>query len=531
MRKQAILYKDEARQKLIAGAEKLSHAVISTLGPRSKNVAIAKEPVPIIVHDGVTVARGINLKDKFEDIGAQLIKEASAKTNDIAGDGTTTATLIAYTLIKSGMKAIRENISDGVFSETVNAMELREGLLHYADEICDHLDTLSEEISSYEKTKQIASISAQNKKIGESVAKALKIVGKDGVVMVEEGSSFIDEIDVQEGMELDNGFLSPYFITDPSQMLCEYEDGYILITDHIISEPSQIVKIINLARKDNNKPLLIIAGDIVGSALHTMVLSKLKAQYNLVGIVAPEFGERRREVLEDIAILTGGEVISYELNRTLEDVYIKDLGRFDKLRVDFRKTIITPHNPDKDEVEKRLNSIREIVKREQNTFIKKKHRERLARLSMKVALIKVGGGSESEMRERKERFIDAVHATKAGLAEGIVCGGGVALLQVITMLKGKHKGLDLILEALQSPYKTILENAGIDFVELTDSEVKKGIGVDVLTKEKVDMKKSGIIDPVKVTKLAIRHGISVASMILTTDTLIADEEDNEKDNV
>lgn len=528
MKAKTILYGAEARKKLASGVEQVARAVASTMGPRSKNVAINRPYLPHVVHDGVTVARSIKLVDPFEDMGAQLIKEAAGNTNDEAGDGTTTATVLANTLVQEGLKLTEGGIDDrGVIRSSINAMELKDELIAYSEKITTELDKLSKPVTTSEEIKQVATVSAQNEKIGEMVATAIEKVGKEGLVMIEEANSFDDSIEYQEGIDWDNGFLSPYFITDTGRMIAEYSDGYILITDKVISDPNDLIPIIEKIRKLDNKPLLIVADSIVGSALQTLALSKVNAQYNLVAVSAPEFGDRRKEVLEDLAILTDGVVISNDLNKQLKDVQLYELGRFRKLVVDFKKTELTPLNPDSDEIAERVKTIKEIIAREENSFNKERQQARLAKFTQGVAIISVGGGSVAEIQERKERYIDAVHATKCAIAEGIVSGGGVALIQVAEALENDSDVFGLVRKFLYAPRKTIIDNAGGEVEAVGDA--KKGMGYDVVSKKVVNMIKAGIIDPVKVTKLAVKNAISVASMILTTETLISEKEEDEKD--
>ena len=523
MKSKQILYGTEARKKLASGVEQVARAVASTMGPRSKNVAINRPFLPHVVHDGVTIARAIKLKDSFEDMGAQLVKEAAGNTNDGAGDGTTTATVLANTLIQEGMKLTEGGIGDdGAIRQSINAMELRDRLMEYSDTIIKELKKRAQKIVTSDEIKQVAGISAQNEKIGAMVAEAIQKVGNDGLVMIEEANSFDDTVEYQEGIDWDNGFLSPYFITNTSRMTAEYSDGYILITDKVISDPEDLVPIIEKVRRLDNKPLLFIADSIVGSALQTLAMTKINAGYPLIAVSAPEFGERRKEALEDIAILTDGVVVSNDLNKQIKDMSISDLGRFRKLVVDFKKTELTPLNPDKDEIKERVETIKEIISREQNTFNKERQQARLAKFTQGVAIISVGGGSVSEIQERKERYIDAVHATKAALAEGIVAGGGITLRSIASGFSDDLVG-KLMRKVLESPEKTILENAGSEY-----EGAEAGLGFDVINKQEVNMIEAGIIDPVKVTRLAVKNAISVAAMILTTETLIT--EDDEKGN-
>lgn len=526
MKKKSVIFGDEARDKLALGASKLAQAVVSTLGPRSKNVAINQDPqFPQVVHDGVTVAKSIKLQDPFEDMGCQIILEASVKTNELAGDGTTTATLLANSLIQEGTKLVK---GTKLIKNGYNAMELREKLVKYADVIIRELELITIDVRSKKKARQVAKISAQNPIIGNLVAKALEEVGQDGVIMVERGGGFEDDVEIQKGMEFDNGYLSQHFVTDVHRMITVYEDGYVLLTDHTILGPDPIVPIIEKVQK-TGKPLLIIANDVQGIALQTLVLSKIKLGLKCVAVAAPEFGERRKEMLDDLAVLTGGEVIASDTDMKLEDVEVGQLGRFRMIEVDSKNTRITPLNPDEDEIAERVSILRQNIAKEENPMLKARLEQRLARLSAGVAIIRVAGSSETEISERKERFVDAVHATKAAVSEGIVPGGGVALAQIAL---SKFNRVDqgevetMIFEALIKPHKTILENGGInEDARPTNEELLKGKGMNVITKEIGNMIEMGIIDPARVTKSAVRNAFTVASILLTTDTLITDLED------
>lgn len=531
MLEKKILFGSEARQKLAKGADTVARAVVSTLGPRSRNVAYFENTYyPKVIHDGVSVARQIFLKDKFENLGAQLIKDAAGRTNDMAGDGTTTATLLANTLIQEGMNIVEGLMRDGVIREKVNPMELREKLKEYADLIVAELDKMAKKIETIDEKRSVATVSAQDEKIGDIVTKAIEKVGDEGIIMVEESSGFEDTLDFQEGMEFDNGYLSAYFFTDPNRFTTNYKDGYILLASVNISSPDEIVPIIEKVHKAGNKPLIIIADDVTGPALTAMVMTKLKAGYPLVAVKAPEYGERRLEMLEDIAILTGGVVINPQ-TKPLKDVEIKDLGRFRKIEVSATDTKITPAHPDSEEIQERLKVIREQIANEANDFKKERLQYRLAKLSQGVAIIQVGGGGEAEIKEKTEKYRDSISALKAALSEGVVPGGGLALLKVLSIIAPKEENptWSLVEKMLMAPAETILKNSGIpfsaDFIHVDKDEDK---WIDVMTGQKVNMIEKGIIDPVKVTKLAVRHAISVASLLLTTETLIVEEDEEKK---
>lgn len=530
-----ISFDKEAIAKLASGANTLSRAVVSTLGPLSANVAIDYEyPGPKILHDGVSVAEEIKLEDPFENLGAKLLREAASRTNDLAGDGTTTATLLANTLIQEGFKLVEGGVVDGVITGKINPILLREKLTSYVDLITHFLDQQAVKIDKKEDYQKVAVVSSASEEIGQLVADAIEKVGKDGVVLVEEESGFESRLELSEGMEFDNGFLSPYFVTDTDRAVCEYKDAYVLLTDHRIVDASLLVDIVSKVMEDNNKPLLIIADDVEGPALSALVLTTLKAKARLVAVVAPEYGERRKMMLDDIALLTGGEVISKDLGHNLKEVELKQLGRVKSLRVDANRTTFVPKNIDREEIKEREKVIREQIKQEKNTFKKTRLQERLAKLSQSIATIYIGGASNTEISDKKARAIDAVHATKAALSEGIIPGGGTALRDIANNLDrsslplhltGQHDDLifDLVLTALRAPFRTILTNSGIDNPDQYLG-AKAGFGINVLAdRQSVDMLKAGIVDPVKVTKLAIRHAFSAAGTMLTTKTIITDD--------
>lgn len=520
--KKQLLFNKDAREKLAKGADILAKAVVSTLGPRSKNVAINRFPNPLVVHDGVTVARSISLKDPFEDMGANLLREAASKTNDLAGDGTTTATLIANTLVQDGLKITESGIVDGVVSPRINAMFLKEELDKFSKTIVEKIEKKARKIKKGE-IKRIANISAGNEEIAGLVAEAIEKVGADGLVMVENSTSFESKVDYTNGMEFDNGFLSAYFVTDPNRMIAEYEDAYVLLTDMTVADAMILVPIIEkvIEEGQNKKALLIVANDVVGPALQALVLTKLKQGVPLVAVVAPEYADRRKQMLEDIAVLTGATVFAGDKKDDIRDAKLSDLGKA-SIRVSQTHTLITPLFPDKDEINERAEAIKEQIESSDSPFLKERLQYRLAKLTQGVAVINVGGASETEIGEKRERVIDAVYAVKAAMADGIVSGGGVCLRDIASELDGGDKYvLEMVKKALNAPYETILSNSGINF-----KECEANRGIDVVSKNEVDMIAEGIIDPAKVTKLAVIHGFSVAGMIITTDTLIADLEDS-----
>lgn len=520
-----VIHGKPAREKLAKGADQLAQAVISTLGPSSRNVGLNRPLRPIIVHDGVTIAQEIRLKDPFEDMGAVFLREAASNTNDLAGDGTTTATLLGNTLIQEGFKLVEGGVVDGVMTGRVNPMAMRKELLQYADIIIEEIIKKAKKLEKNE-WEAVAAVSAADAVMGTLVAQALEKVGPDGLVMIERTTSFDSSIDVQEGTEFDNGLLSPYFVTDSDRMIAEYQDGYILLTDYLISDPMTLVPLVEKVIKEENKPLLIIADDVVGPALQALVLTKLKAGARLVAVVAPEFADRRREALEDLAILTGGRVISRDIKKPLQDVELADLGRFRSLKVSLTHTTITPKNPDTEEIKERSGAIKKQILEEENRFRLDKLIARLAKLSQSVVTINVGGGSESEIKDKEERINDAVHATKAAIAEGVVAGGGVCLRDIARDLKpiGDAHVHSLVLRALRAPYETILRNAGIS----VDGEHPEGYGMDVVTGNDAQMLAAMIMDPAKVTRLAIKHAFSIAATVLTTECLVSADPEEER---
>lgn len=537
-----VQYEKEAREALRKGAEKLSKAVVSTLGPLSNNVIIESFPVPVVVHDGVTVANNFFLKDRFENLGASLIRDAARRTNDLAGDGTTTATLLANTLFQEAFKITGTGLIDGVITKTLNSMETKQKLLEYVDIILDKLDKKTQKIKK-EDAEKIANISAADPLIGKIVAEAIKIVGADGVIMVERGNGFETELNIDEGAEFENGFLSPYFVTDPDHMIADYGDAYVLLTDQLIFDGMKLVNIITkISEEANPKPLLIIADDVQGPALNALVKTKMKINIPLVAVKAPEYADRRKEMLEDLAVLTGGNVISSELGMKLEDVEIKDLGRLKSFRVSSTHTALTPSNIDQEEIQERINAIKKQIK-EASGFKKDRLEYRLGKLQQKVATITVGGASDSQISDKRERIIDAINATKAAILEGTIAGGGVPLLEIAQELEREFPKdadtkdqliLDVVVRALSAPFETIINNAGqkVEDAQKALGELDKDIVVrtyDVVSKQAGDAFVLGLIDPVKVTKLAIKHSFAVATDLITVSTSIANPLEDDKD--
>jgi len=521
-------YSAEAREKLRNGVDAIAKAVGTTLGPKGRNVALDKKwGSPSVVHDGVSVAKEIDLEDPFENMGAQLMKEAAEKTNDVTGDGTTTATILAQAIVDEGIK----NITAGA-----NPMILNKGIKKASEQALVSIKRQSQEIKDkFERITQVATISAQSQEIGDKIAEALKKVGPNGVITVEEGKGLDLVIDYKEGMEFDKGYISPYFVTNSESMESTIENPYILLTDKKISSIQELLPFLEKLVKIS-KNLVIIADEVDAEALATLVVNKLRGTFNVLAVEAPGFGDSRKEMLQDIAILTGGTVISQDLGRKMEDIEVDDLGQADRITASKDNTVIVGGKGIKKEIEGRVKQIKSEVQRSTSDFDKEKLQERLAKLSGGVAVIEVGAATETEMKEKQERVKDAVAATKAAIEEGIVPGGGLTLLNAIKEvdLKGligdELTGAKIVKKALLSPMKLLAENAGEDGNVVIANVLKEpeGVGFNVLTGEYKDMIKSGIIDPVKVTKTALQNAVSVATMILTTEGLVTNlpEKDN-----
>ena len=516
-----LLYGDEARKKLKAGIDTLARAVVTTLGPKGRNVALEKKwGSPSVIHDGVTVAKEIELADPFENMGAQLVKEAASKTNDVAGDGTTTATLLAKAIVDEGIK----NITSGA-----NPMILRHGLEKGLEVLVSEIKRMAKPIKSKEEKEQVASISAADKEIGTMIAGALEHVGDSGVITVEEGKGLKMEVEYKEGMMIDKGYASSYFVTNSERMEAVVESPYILITDQKISSINDILKMLEELVKVT-KNLVIIADDIDGEALATLVVNKIRGILATVAVKAPGFGDRRKEMLQDIAILTGGQVISEDIGRKLESVRVEDLGRAERISAGKDETVIVGGKGTKEAINDRIAIIKKQIDETDSDYDKEKLEERLAKLAGGVAVINVGAATGTELKEKKARVDDAVHATKAAVEEGIVPGGGVAFLKArkaLSTLKfeGDEKtAIDILYKALEQPVRVIVENAGADSgwvvreIEAKDDQV----GFDVLTMKFEDMVKAGIVDPAKVARSALQNAVSVASMVLSTEALVAD---------
>ena len=522
-------FSDDARQALLKGIDTVAKAVVTTLGPKGRNVALDKKwGAPNIVHDGVTVAKEIDLEDPFENMGAQIVKEAADKTNDAAGDGTTTATLLAREMSASGMKFITAG---------ANPMIVKRGIEDAVEALVGELKKMAKPIKNKEEIEQVATISAGDDRIGKKIAEALS--EKDRVVTVEEGRGLELEIEYKEGMEFDKGYMSPYFVTNPDKMEAELEDAYILLTDKKIASIQELLPFLEKFVKVS-KNLVIIADDIEGEALATLVVNKLKGTFNVLAVKAPGFGDRRKESLEDIAILTGGIVISEDTGRTFESIEVEDLGQADKVWADKDNARIIGGKGETKNIKDRVELLRNLIKDSDSDFDKEKLEERLAKLSGGVAQINVGAATEIEMNEKKERVKDAVGATKAAVEEGILPGGGTALLRarkVLDKVKPENDdeqiGVDIVNAALEQPIRYLARNAGEDdgyvLRKIEDSK-KLDYGYNALTGEFGSMYEMGILDPLKVTRAALQNSASVAMMVLTTEALVTDLPEEKKEN-
>ena len=517
-----VFFSDGARNGLYSGVKKLADAVKVTMGPRGRNVLIQKSfGAPSITKDGVSVAREIELPDALENMGAQLVKEVASKTADEAGDGTTTATVLAESIFKEGLR----NITAGA-----NPIEVKRGMDKAAADIIEELKKITKEVKDKKEIAQVATISANSdEKIGELIAEAMEKVGKDGVITVEEAKGINDELDVVEGMQFDRGYLSPYFVTNSEKMTVEMDNPLILITDFKISNLKDLIPLLEQTQQ-SGKPLLIIADDVEGEALATLVLNRLKGILNIAAVKAPGFGDRKKEMLKDIAILTGGTVITEELGLTLEKTTIDQLGQAARVVIDKDNTTIVDGKGSKEAVEGRIKEIKTQIDNTSSDYDKEKLQERLAKLSGGVAVIKVGAATETEMKEKKDRVDDALSATKAAVDEGIVIGGGVALVKAANAVKidlqgDELVGAEIILRAVKAPVKQIAENAGFDAGVVADkvsNSTEDNLGFNAATGEYVDMFEAGIIDPLKVERIALQNATSVASLLLTTEATVSE---------
>lgn len=524
-----IVYGDQARKALLKGLNALADAVIVTLGPKGRNVTIAEEyGAQRVTKDGVTVAKEITLRNPLENVGAKMIVEAATKTNDKAGDGTTTATLLAKVIANEGFRYVMSG---------ANPMDVKKGLEKGVDAVVEHLKKQAKQISGKEEIAQVASISANNdKELGELIASVMQKVGKDGVITVEEGKAFTDQIDYVEGMQFDKGYLSPYFVTNTDKLEAVYEDVSIFITDKKISNVQEITPVLEKVMQAGNKPLLIIADDLDNQALATLLLNRLRGVIRVVAVKAPGFGDRRKEMLKDLAVLTGAQVITEELGRKIDSVELTDLGQAKKIIVTKDATTIIDGAGDKAAMKDRVKEIKSAIEVTTSEYDKEKLQERLAKLSGGVAVIKVGAASEVELKEKKDRIDDALNATRAAIEEGIVAGGGVAyfdaaeaLLKVKVDNQDQQFGLDILKKALHSSVRQIAMNAGVE-PGVVESKTGKGVGYDAKNDRYVNMIKEGIIDPVKVARLALTYASSVANMILTTEAVIVEEKEKKDDS-
>lgn len=518
-----IKYGSEARAALERGVNQLADTVKVTLGPKGRNVVLDKSfGAPLITNDGVTIAKEIELEDKFENMGARLVKEVSTKTNDVAGDGTTTATVLAQSMIKEGVR----NVAAGS-----DPMAIKRGIDKAVNTAVEGLKEISSTVNGKEDIARVASISANNEEIGNLIADAMEKVSKDGVITIEESKTSNTELNVVEGMQFDKGYLSPYMATDTEKMEAVLDNPYILITDKKISNIQEILPLLESLMQESGK-LLIICDDMEGEALSTLILNKLRGVLNVVAVKAPGFGDKRKAMLEDIAVLTGGEVITSDLGLELKDTTIAQLGKAKQVKVQKENTIIVDGAGDKQQIADRVGQIKAQINETQSDYDKEQLQERLAKIAGGVAVIGVGAATEVEMKDKKLRIEDALSATKAAVEEGIVSGGGTALINVIpkvsklvdTLENGEKLGAQIVLKALEEPVKQIAINAGLEPAVIVNKvkESEAGIGFDAANEQYVDMKKVGIVDPTKVTRSALQNAASIASMVLTTESLVTD---------
>jgi chaperonin GroEL len=531
-----LLYTDDARKKLLAGAEKLAHAVGVTLGPTGRNVIIDKSfGGPTVTKDGVTVSKEIDLADPFENMGAKLVNSVAQKTSDVAGDGTTTATILALSIYQEGLRTVAAG---------ANPMAIKRGIESAVDAAVKHLESLSKKLSKKEEMEQVASISANNDPtIGKLMADAFEKVGKDGVITVEEGKTSETTLEFVEGMQFDKGYISPYFVTNAEEMKCEFEDAYILIHEKKLSNVRDMLPLLEKIAQAA-KPLLIIAEDVESEALAALVVNRLRGVLQVCAVKAPGFGDRRKAMLGDIAVLTAGQFISEDLGIKLENVQLDQLGRAKTVRVEKESTTIISGAGKKTDIQKRIDQIRAQMEQTESEYDKEKFSERLAKLTGGVAIIRVGAATEAEMKQKKGRVEDALHATRAAVAEGILPGGGVALVRAVSAVEGLFKGsnglegderlgAEIVMRALTKPVRTIAENSGTDGAVVADevrqrAEKSPNIGYNANTGEYVDMFKAGIVDPTKVTRSALQNAASIAGLMLTTEVMVTKIEEDEQ---
>jgi chaperonin GroEL len=526
-----IIFDDEARRKVLSGVEKLAKAVKATLGPRGRNVVLDKKfGAPVITKDGVTVAKEIELEDPYENMGAQMVKEVASKTSDVAGDGTTTATLLAESIYREGLK----NVTSGA-----NPMSLKRGIEKAVEKVVKNLETQSKKIKLDDPTEilQVASISANgDQEIGQKISEAFGKVGKDGTITVEEAKSIDTTLDVVEGMQFDRGYLSPYFVTDAEAMECVLEDAYVLIHEKKLSSLKDLLPLLEKVAK-TGRPLLVIAEDVEGEALATLVVNKIRGTFLCCAVKAPGFGDRRKAMLEDLAVLTGGKAITEDLGIKLESVELSDLGRAKRITADKENTTVIEGAGKKTEIQARVAQIRRQIEDTTSDYDREKLQERLAKLAGGVAVIKVGAATEIEMKEKKARVEDALHATRAAVEEGIVAGGGVALLRAGEALKtvklensDEQIGAEIIKRSLQEPMRMLAQNAGVEGSIVVQKVLadKGSFGYNVASDTYEDMFKAGILDPTKVTRTALQNAASIAALLLTTEALITEIPEKEK---
>jgi len=529
-----LVFSEDARRRLQKGIDTVAEAVATTLGPKGRNVALDRKfGSPTITHDGVTVAKEIELEDPFENMGAQLLKEAATKTNDIAGDGTTTSTVLAHAIVTEGLKTLAAG---------ANPMRLKLGIEQATDTVVEALRKMSQKIETKEEIASVATNSAADPEIGNLIADVMDKVGKDGVITVEESKSLQFETEYVEGMQFDRGYLSPYFITDPEHMEAEINEPYILIYDKKISAAADIVPILEKLVQIGKRDLVILAEDVDGEALATLVLNKLRGMLNVLAIKAPGFGDRRKAMMQDIAVLTGGQVISEETGRKLETITVQDLGQAEKIVADKDNTTIVGGKGEAAQIKGRIEQIRVEIDKSTSDYDKEKLQERLAKLSGGVAIIRVGAATETELKEKKHRVEDALSATRAAIEEGIVPGGEITFINAVSALdkvkmtgEDESIGVSIVRKAIEAPIRKLAANAGKDGAVIIENvrrfakeQNNKNIGYNVLNDEYVDMLKSGIIDPLKVVRGALENAASIAAMILTTEALITDVPEKEK---
>ncbi len=523
-------FSEDARQSMLAGVDKLANAVKVTMGPKGRNVVLDKPyAAPLITNDGVTIAKEIELEDRYENMGAKLVAEVANQTNEIAGDGTTTATVLAHAMIQEGLK----NVTSGA-----NPVGIRTGIGRAVDRAVEALQEISKPVQDKESISQVGSISADDPEIGEYISEAMEKVGNDGVITIEESRGFKTELEVVEGMQFDRGYLSPYMVTDSEKMLAELDNPYILITDKKISNIQDLVPLLEQIVQ-SSRPILIIADDVDGDAMTNLVLNKIRGTFNVIAVKAPGFGDRRKAMLEDIAVLTGGQVITDELGLELKDATLDLLGSASKVHVTKDDTTIVEGSGDKNVIDGRVGQIKAQIEETTSSFDKEKLQERLAKLAGGVAVIKVGAATETEMKERKLRIEDALNSTRAAVEEGIVAGGGTALAGVHSKVAeleaegDEQTGINIVLKALEAPLRQIVENAGLEGSVIVQQlkNQEPGVGYNAKTNEWVNMVETGIVDPTKVTRSALQNAGSVAAMFLTTEAVVADipEENSSSD--